>query len=344
MSIEKAISYFAEVALPLIRKHQPDLTNRINAVVSGSFAIGQQDEHSDIEIIVYLEDSLWKDHGKMLQLLMQHPPRKFNPSHPFYCDRKLEYLYNWHIWGHPEVNVHPLSWILAGQAQGFLSNGGENHWGNVSVENLFEMTHVVALVDSDNLIQRLQYKAVETNAPEWFWRKHLILRFCELRGCPHAFEVAVKRNRMLEANLTLHPLLRVLSQIALLLERKYYPWWENHQEWALRQISIAGEILPLFHTMISHPDWNLRVECMHTMIRLFTDIALAKDMISMEILDNLMAAKDYEAWRNTDWMTKIPRILSKGTGSGLFTGGWMDLGTVGVTIDRVNKKGYRYRL
>jgi len=82
---EDAHAYYEKVIAPLVEQRYPDLLSQMCVVIDGSHGLGLQDEYSDLDMVIYLGFDTWATRGRKLQLLMQHPPRKWRPRPPFYC-------------------------------------------------------------------------------------------------------------------------------------------------------------------------------------------------------------------------------------------------------------------
>lgn len=62
-------NYIEQTILPLIAKEYPKVASEMIVQVRGSYALGVTDQFSDLEAIIWLDDPLWKTHGRQMQLM-----------------------------------------------------------------------------------------------------------------------------------------------------------------------------------------------------------------------------------------------------------------------------------
>jgi hypothetical protein len=72
------------------------------------------DELSDPEVMAYLPEQLWKERGGQLQLTLIHSLSRFSSHSMPHCEYPGD-PYSWHLYGHPEINVHPRGELLCGE-------------------------------------------------------------------------------------------------------------------------------------------------------------------------------------------------------------------------------------
>jgi len=120
---KNAMNYFENIIIPLIQANYPNIISDMDIMILGSVGLGIDDEISDIEASIYLDDVIWKNQGKQLQLLLNDCLAKTN---------------KWKREG-SILCVHPVSWLLDGSANKFLSNNDNLPWENISFETLFTM-------------------------------------------------------------------------------------------------------------------------------------------------------------------------------------------------------------
>lgn len=103
---KNAVNYFENIIIPLIQANYPNIISDMDIMILGSVGLGIDDEISDIEASIYLDDVIWNNQGKQLQLLLNDSLAKTN---------------KWKREG-SILCVHPVSWLLDGSANKFLSN------------------------------------------------------------------------------------------------------------------------------------------------------------------------------------------------------------------------------
>ncbi len=75
---KNAIKYLEKEILPLIQENHPSIMSDMEIMILGSVGLGIDDDISDIEVSIYLEDEIWKTQGKQLQLLLNDCLAKTN--------------------------------------------------------------------------------------------------------------------------------------------------------------------------------------------------------------------------------------------------------------------------
>lgn len=115
--------YFDDTIMPLIRNRHQDLLSEASILILGSAGLHIDDEFSDMEAVIYLPDTIWKQNG-VLQIELEECLAQTNPW-------KQEGMVNGSI-----ISVHPLSWLLDGQGENILSGGGCVPWEKLSFESL----------------------------------------------------------------------------------------------------------------------------------------------------------------------------------------------------------------
>ncbi len=118
---EKITEYFESLVFPLLRAEHGHLQPKMSIMILGSVGLGNDDELSDLEVGIYLDDTDWKQFGREIQLSLNELLRKNNP---------------WQEKG-SVLCVHPTSWLLDGQAYKFLKGNANLPWEDISFETLF---------------------------------------------------------------------------------------------------------------------------------------------------------------------------------------------------------------
>jgi hypothetical protein len=294
--------YFSEVVLPFVEARFPDLTAEVMVLIEGSAGLGLHDALSDLDATVYLDDPLWKARGGQLQLALMHELPAFSQRSEPHCSFPGR-PHRWAITGHPEVCVHPVSWLLDHNALAFLAPEGPPPWQAVSIERLYAMQHDLVLRDPHGTLRRLREATSVDRCPEWLWRKRLITKLSDLKGEPWDFEKAVKRSKPMEALTILGPLLQALIEISFVLERSYYPW-RKHLWQAFGELPIAHEVGPLLAAAATSTSWDERVGAVNEIVTRYADAAIQRGLLSSEMLEFLPQAKGEEAWSNLNWLAE----------------------------------------
>lgn len=134
-----ARAYLEQHVISLIADKHPRVAAEMSVVITGSYGLGVADELADLDAIIYLEDDLWDREGGHVQLLLWRHTEPFRAEAQRYCDFP-GHPEGWVVYGHPEVGVHPASWLLDGQA-GHILGGADVPWEEISPEGLFKLRH-----------------------------------------------------------------------------------------------------------------------------------------------------------------------------------------------------------
>ena len=153
-----ALEYFNNIIIPHIKTTYPNLIPDIDIMILGSVGLGIDDESSDLEAAIYLDDDLWRSKGKQLQLSLNGCLSRTN---------------KWKSKG-SILCVHPVSWLLDGNAIAFLTNDDNLPWENVSFETLYTLQKNTIILNSKGTLQHLREKTAVTEYPEQLWKKLLI--------------------------------------------------------------------------------------------------------------------------------------------------------------------------
>ena len=251
------------------------------------------------EAVVCLDDPLWREQGGQVQLLMQHDLPPFAAPSPAYCETPGD-PFAWPIFGHSEINVHPVSWLLDHQAQGFLGDAGEPSWEKVGLPSQYELQHNLVLRDPRGLMAHLQRLASPERFPDWLWRKLLVERLCELKGEPWELAKALARGRAAEARIVLGSLVQSLLELGFLISRRYYPY--RRYLWpAFAALPLAPASLADFELLISPAESAGQAEAVSRILDGYTERILAEELLSAAMLEDLFAARNGQAWSNPDW-------------------------------------------
>jgi len=296
-------AYLEQYIIPLIGGRHPRAEAEMCVVIEGSHALGLADELADLDAIIYLEDDLWHREGGQVQLLLWREAEPFRAESQRYCDfpGRPE---NWVVYGHPEVSVHPASWLLEGQAAQVLE-GGEVPWEKISPEALFKLhCETLVLRDPHQMIATLRQATRPEYLPEWLWRKRLLMKLAEIKGLPAELELAVKRGETVEASILLGSLLADLLRAGFLMAKVYHPY-PKRLRWAFAKLFLAETTLPLIDTISASPEWQERLQAVQALVARYAEIILDTGALASEVLEYLYPARDRQAWSNPDWLRQV---------------------------------------
>jgi len=275
------VTYFERETFPFIDAEFPDVSSHAAILIEGSVGLGLQDEWSDLDAVIYLADDLWKERGGQLQLALYHDVPPFCPQPVLYCETPGD-AYAWPAFGHPEICVHPVSWLLDHHAEPFLSGAEELSWEGVGIEYLYALQHDLVVRDPHGILATLKATTVPERYPEWLWQKRLINSLANLKGVPLELE---------------------LMQLGFLIERRYYPY-RKHISHAFRKLAFADELVPFVEQASTGDDWVARVEAVQGLVRRLTTTMLECGTTSADVLEDLFGARNGEAWISPDWRSK----------------------------------------
>lgn len=138
--LEKVSDYFEDIILPVIRSRHSEVLPEMSIMILGSVGLGIDDELSDLEAAIYLKDAVWKKCGGQLQLSLNDCLSDTNP---------------WRKAG-SVISVYPISWLLDGQAEKFLTCTNDLPWEEVSFETLFTIQNNLIFYDPQGTLNRLR--------------------------------------------------------------------------------------------------------------------------------------------------------------------------------------------
>ena len=300
------VTYFEREILPFMEAEFPDVLPQATIMVEGSVGLGLQDEWSDLDATIYLADDLWKDRGGQLQLALYHDVPAFCPEPVLFCETPGD-PYAWPIFGHPEICVHPVSWLLDHHAEPFLSGAEGLPWEDVGIETLYALQHDLVVRDPHGVLATLKAATAPERYPEWLWRKRLIDALAGFKGVPLELEQVAFRGLAAECAIVLGPLLLELMQLGFLIERRYYPY-RKHISYAVRELAFADDLMPFIEQATTGDDWVARAEAVEGLVRRLTAGMLECGPTSADVLVDLFGARGGEAWRNPDWRAKGERL------------------------------------
>ena len=232
--------YFGQVVLPVIVEAYPEVAASMSVIVGGSVGLGIDDEGSDLDARMYLDDELWRRQGGQVQLLLTHTIERFGRRDG----------------GHPEICVHPASWLLDGQHKSFLGLDNNLPWEQVSLPSLFEFQKNLILYDPQRLLHKLRVATSPDRYPDSLWHKQLITRLDDLLNLDDLGEFArvVEQGKWLEAAIILGWALQGLLELGFVMHKRYFPY-RKHLSWAFAQLPIAAVVQSPLKTISHSADW-----------------------------------------------------------------------------------------
>lgn len=293
-----AVDYFENTIIPLIQAYFPDLLPEMDIMLLGSVGLGIDDEISDIEAAIYLEDSKWKAHGKGLQLLLNDCLARTN---------------KWKSKG-SILCVHPVSWLLDGHSNKFLLNN-DNYidnlpWEKVSFETLFTIQNNKIILSNKGILKALREKTVSDKYPQKLWKKMLITNLKELiNGEFFELKKDVYRNLTAEAIIIYGIILERIYHVAFLISHEYYPW-RTHLDWAFRKLPVSGtELGRYIDKLLVIDNWNERLGMINTIIEFYksyiTNNKIVPEIDLYSDDNELIWAERLSAWNNPEWRNYI---------------------------------------
>ncbi|MGD0111427.1 MAG: DUF4037 domain-containing protein [Armatimonadota bacterium] len=301
--MSNATAYVERVVMPLIAEQHPRAAAEMRLVLIGSHVMGLDDEHSDLDAILYLGDEMWAAEGARLQLLLLHIPERFDAQ--LICSESPGHPEDWHIRGHPEICVLPRSWLLDGKAERILAQQDDVAWEDITFESLHTL-HYESLVlrDSDDVIARLRKATLPERHPEWLWQKRLITTLARMKGMPAELDLAVRRHALVEAQILLGTLLGDLLKVGFLMCRQYHPY-AKRLRWEYGRLPLPPDLPALIDVVAASADWREKVEAEHRALGRYTDIILEQRLLGPEVLEYLSPAHGYGAWSDPDWLSRV---------------------------------------
>ena len=294
--MKRVKNYFNDVILPMIQSKYPKIYDEMSIMILGSVGLGIDDSYSDLEAAVYLEDELWNRYGRELQLSLEQLLHNTNP---------------WKSKG-SILCVHPVSWLLDGNAKAILDNKKEIPWEEISMETLFTIQNNLIVIDQKEILRRLRESTLEQVFPKQLWKKQLILQIKQFM-IEDYFELikCIRRNHLAEATIVFGQVVQDIYQLAFLVSKHYYPW-RTHLNWAFEKLSISETELRTYITSLTlTQDWSERVNRIDKTIDFFkdyisrTDLLPELDLDTKDLEKECVWAERLAAWNHPDWKDYI---------------------------------------
>ncbi len=291
-------TFFENKIIPLITEKYPRVASEMSIQIQGSYGLGIADEYSDLDVIIWLDDLLWKEQGGQVQLLLEHIP-KFAKSV-----------------SHCEISVWPLSWL--GYRKEFLQDKADLPWENVKFEELYELQNNSVLRDPNNIFQTLKVATSPERFPTWLWKKQLIIKFKKFL-CDDFSELnlTTRRDRTSEAQIIFGCVLEDLFHLGFLINKQYYPW-RTHLRWAFQKLpNPISQVLSDIDVVTSSPDWNKKLASIKVIVEIYRRYIAEKnilseiDILSPELTQELIWAERLKAWSKPDWRKWIADCQDK---------------------------------
>ena len=289
--------YFERNVIPLVVKQYPRAAEEMCVQILGSHGMGNADEDSDLDAVVWLDDATWDRLGTKLQALLDERPEKFGPPHV----QKLR--------GHPEITVLPFSCL--GQRKGFLESRAFPPWEKVTIEELCEIHQSLVLQDPHGVFERLRELTTPECYPERLWVQTLVLKLQKLGLDLAQYERSAPRGHALAAQMAMGDVIEELLQVGFVLNKQYYPW-RPHLRWAFERLPrLATRALPDIDLAASAPDWDKKLAAALAVREFYLEYVDDKSILRPETIEGLRMRDRFESWRDPDWRMLRARHGSK---------------------------------
>jgi hypothetical protein len=307
---KKAIEYFDNIIMPLIRSRHSDILPEASMMILGSVGLGIDDELSDVEVVIYLPDEIWKQNG-LLQITLDKCLAKTNLW-------TQEGSLNGSI-----ICVHPLSWLLDNQGKKILANGGNVPWEKLSFESLFNMNENPIYYDPQDRLGILRRLTAPDKMPENLWKKAIYTKLHDfLIGGVRDIESRAKRNQYAAAHIQFGYVLQALYELGFLICHRYYPY-HKHLRWAFGRLPApVSELEKNFDLLSVTTDWQEKLNAMETIYNVYKNYMVYNkiapeldfnfiDLHDMYIHNYLTEAVFFKAWDNPNWWEDIKALKEK---------------------------------
>ena len=249
---EKSIGYFKEIIMPFIKKHHSDILNEMSFTIIGSVGLGNDDELSDVEAIIYLPDEIWRKNG-ILQINL---------------DKCLLETNLWQQSG-SIICVHPLSWMLDGKGEKILESGVVP-WSELEIESLFSIHNQPIWYDQKSRLENLREMTAPDKMPEVIWKKTLLDKLkAFVSDGVHELKRCIDRRHYLDAYIPFGETVKALLEIGFMVCRQYYPY-RKHLSWAFKKLpQPISNIYVKLNTLSSVTEWQERLDIIETIFEIY---------------------------------------------------------------------------
>ncbi|MBE5961930.1 MAG: DUF4037 domain-containing protein [Lachnospiraceae bacterium] len=286
------VSYFDAEITSMIKKEYKELYPKLSILILGSAGLGIDDKFSDLEAAFYLNDSDWKESGANLQLSLNEILRKHNP---------------WQQKG-SVLCVHPISWLLDGQAESILSGKDDIHWDQIEISSLYTIQNNRIYYDPEGKLSTLRERTKAECYPNEQWKKKILISFRTLisEDYPEFYKCVIRSLRG-EAQVLAGRMIEELLEMAFLLQQQYYPW-RTHLTWAFSQ---SPSLLETFGSdieeVIMGKSMRKKLLAVQNAIETYKEYMITHDLLpevdmkSEKLDEELLWAERMHAWENPDW-------------------------------------------
>jgi hypothetical protein len=309
---EKVTHYFDNVVMPEIRRKHAEILPEMYIWVQGSVGFGIDDELSDLDANIYLNEPTWKEYGAVLQLSMNELVSDTNP----------------YLKGGSGIYVQPLSWLLDFQGEKFLDSAHTPPWSKVSIECLFAIQESLIIHDPLERLHHLREATTPARRPEPLWKKSLLLELkAFIEDGYQEFRSNVLRGRQAEAYISFGCVIEKLYHIGFLIARQYYPW-RTHLHWVFERLpepfkSIGTDI----DKALIVAGWREKMEIVKTVFNAYryyiteNTIFPEIDLSTINLNDSgyaqeLIWAERLNAWEKPAWREWITGCMQKAVQDG----------------------------
>jgi hypothetical protein len=300
--IQKVDEYFEGFVIPRIAKSFPKAASHMAVRIEGSVGLGIDDEFSDLEASVYLDDELWKTVGWQLQILVNHCIRESCPWKP----------------EGSVICVSRFSDLLAGQAIQLLQGEAKPRWERIPIVELFDAQEYLVLRDPNGLLEKLRNATAPEKIPDRLWKKWLLLAFKKLLWEDLGeLTVSVKRGRMAESQILLGCVIEDLLRLGFIVNRRYYPW-RKHLLWAFARLPApAPDVLPQLDVIAHSLEWDRKLAAIEAAKEKYLAHVTEKGLLpevdfrAPGLEEELVWAERLQAWSNPDWRDWITRCKQR---------------------------------
>ena len=294
--------YFGETIMPLISSRHSDILPEASIMILGSMGLNIDDEYSDMEAVIYLPDTIWKQNG-VLQIELEECLAETNPW-------KQEGVVNGSI-----ISVHPLSWLLDHWGGKILSNGGCIQWEELSFESLFTI--------QENLIYYDPKDNAPDKMPDKLWKKAIYTKLKDfVEDGVRAIQISVNRHLFAAAHIQFGRTAQTLYELGFLICHEYYPYLK-HLRWALSRLPEPISALNSNFDLLSlTTDWCKRLIMLEAIYDAYNTFIISNyifpeidfdliDLHDMRIHTDLGHASWFKAWENPDWQENLRALKEK---------------------------------
>lgn len=302
--------YFDKTIMPLIRNRHADILPEASIMFLGSVGLRIDDEFSDMEAVLYLPDTIWKQNG-VLQIELEECLAETNPW-------KQDGMVNGSI-----ISVHPLSWLLDYQGEKILSSNGCIKWEKLSFESLFTIQENLIYHDPQDRFGRLRRLTAVEKMPDTLWKKAIYTKLKDfVEDGVRVIQISVNRRQFAAANIQFGRTVQTLYELGFLICHRYYPYLK-HLRWAFGRLpEPIASLNSYFDILSATSDWSKRLSILETIYDAYKTFIVSNavfpeidfdliDLHDMRIHTDLGHANWFQAWENPDWRESLNALKEK---------------------------------